>query len=117
MANELQVNGSINYTKGNASGAWAANLVASVAGVNYTDNLQPIATTDTVVTFGSIGTLGFYMLKNIDAANFVQVGFDGTTYPHKLLAGEFMIARNNGATIHAKSDTASVNIAVRGIEL
>ena len=121
MASELSFSAQLNYAKSSAALSTHCNVTQDVTGVKYCDLIQNIGTTDEVISFGDIGTVGVYMLQNIDPTNYVDIGFNGTTYQIRLAAvsgapGGLMIAYNQGATIHAKANTAACNIIVRAVE-
>jgi hypothetical protein len=120
MASEISFSAQLNYSKSGASLSSQCSTVATVAGVRYADVMQAITTAGVTVTFGTVGTVGVFMLQNIDPTNYVDVGFDGTTYPIRLAAvsgtqGGFIIAQNNGSTIYARSSVTGCNLLVRGV--
>lgn len=120
MASEISFSAQLSYSKSGASLSSQCSTVATVAGVKYADVVQTIATAGSTVTFGTVGTVGVFMLQNIDPTNFVDVGFDGTTYPIRLAAvsgtqGGFIIAPNNGSTIYARANVTGCNLLVRGV--
>ena len=121
MASELSFSAQLNYAKSSAALSTQCNVTQDVTGVKYCDLIQNIGTTDEVISFGDIGTVGVYMLQNIDPTNYVDIGFNGSTYQIRLAAvsgapGGLMIAYNQGATIHARANTAAANIIVRAVE-
>ena len=119
MASELSFSAQLNYAKSSAALSTQCNVTQDVTGVKYCDLIQNIGTVDEVIVFGDLGTVGVYMLQNIDSTNYVDIGFNGTTYQIRLAAGApggLMIAYNQGATIHAKANTAAANIIVRAVE-
>ena len=121
MANELQATAQLSYNKGNARLAAQSNVSVDVAGTAYCNTTQSIPTTDASVVFGGAGTPGYFMLQNLDATNYVDIGFDGSTYPFRLAPGTatagggVMMGPNNGATIHAKANTAACLISIQAI--
>jgi len=125
MADELTATARIQYAKGNELADWKATITATVTGTGYVDEVVTIGTTDETLAFGDIGSanIGWYQITNLDATNYVLVGFDGSTYPHKLTDGTttakggHVQGFNNGATIHAKANSASCKIQVRGVIL
>lgn len=121
MASELQISATLNFEKTLAVLAVSSSAIIDVAGSKYCDLIQDIATTNTVISFGDVGTVGAYLLQNLDPTNYVDVGFNGTTYQFRLSAGTatetggFLIGQNNGATINAKANSAPCRLVVRGI--
>lgn len=111
MPSELQVQGSIAFTK---SGALISRTFAStyfdVSGTAGVQNVISVGTSDESLALGDISTIGWIYLKNMDATNYISVGSDGTLYPIKLKAGEFFLGRWNAAAIHAKANTGACNM-------
>lgn len=68
---------------------------------------------------GDVTTIGFLLLKNLSAANYVEIDsvntFNG--FPQKILAGEFILLKPQTATIYARANTAEVNLQVVALEL
>ena len=120
MASEISFSASLSYAKSGTSLNRQCSTTLDVAGLKYADVVQTIATGGSTVTFGTVGTVGVFMLQNIDPANYVDVGFDGSTYPVRLAAvsgtqGGFIIAPNNGSTIYARASVTGCNLLVRGV--
>lgn len=120
MASELSFSAQLNYAKNSAALSTQCSVTVDVAGIKYADVLQAITTGGSTVTFGTIGTVGVFMLQNIDYTNYIDIGFDGATYPVRLAAvsgsqGGFMIAPNNGSTIYARASVTGCNLLVRGV--
>jgi len=120
MASEISFSASLSYAKSGTSLNRQCSTTLDVAGLKYADVVQAITTAGVTVTFGTVGTVGVFMLQNIDPTNYVDIGFDGTTYPVRLAAvsgtqGGFIIAPNNGSTIYARSSVTGCNLLVRGV--
>ena len=120
MASELSFSAQLNYAKNSASLSTQCSVTVDVAGIKYADAVQAITTGGSTVTFGTVGTVGVFMLQNIDYTNYIDIGFDGSTYPVRLAAvsgsqGGFMIAPNNGSTIYARAGVTGCNLLVRGV--
>ena len=116
MANEIKMQASlsINTTNFNESfqpGAISIDLSSNVGA----GGVQAIATSDTDLEEGGTSAGGVYFLRNLDDTNFVYVGVKaaGTDYFLKLLPGEFSIGRLQDEELHAKADTATVNLQYR----
>lgn len=108
MANELTLSFSLALAKGGAVAARSSGTkLVTVSGTAYVANIPSIGTADEVLALGDVATNGYILLHNLDATNFITLGADGSSYPIKVLAGEWSLLRWNGAAIHAKADTAA----------
>lgn len=107
MAQELQIQLSINFSKGGA-------LLSRTFGSTYFDvsgaagiaNVIAVGTSDETLALGDVATNGWLYMKNLDATNYITAGADGTLYNIKMKAGEPFLGRWNGAAIHVKANTA-----------
>lgn len=75
-----------------------------------------VGTTEETVSFGDC-VPGFVEMVNLDATNFVQVGFSTGVYGFRLLAngGPALIYLETGATMYVKADTATCKVRITGI--
>lgn len=87
-----------------------------VSGSYALRNFASIGTTDETLALGDVATNGWLFLWNHDATNYITVGADGSSYPIKLLAGEWALFRFNGAAIHAKANTAACKLEYMLVE-
>lgn len=78
----------------------------------FYSGIQQVGTADETVNMGEVATPGMVCIRNLDAENYVEIGKASADYVIKLEAGEWMLARWNTAAIHAKANTAAVNIEV-----
>ena len=124
MANEAQANASLNFSKSGAVLAGAAGTATTVAGTKCANVTQLIPTASTVVVFGAITAVGWFIIQNLDNTNYVDIGFDNSTWPIRLKAdanagnaGGFIMAQANAPTVYAKANTASCSILARGLDL
>lgn len=104
------------FTTNGVNPLWSASTSPNVAGFNYSDDTQNISNAPTLLTFGHVGTLGYFFLLNIDPTNNIGVGFDGSTFPLYLKPSEFAFARCNGSNIYAQSSNTSAILVVRGVD-
>lgn len=110
MAQELQVAGSISFTKVGATLSKVfTNSYFDVSGTAGISNVISVGTSDESLALGDISTIGWVYFKNLDGTNYISIGSDGTLYPIKLKAGEFALMRWNAAAIHAKANTGACN--------
>lgn len=116
MANELTVTAKLNFSKGGAKVTRAITDLIDVAGDAFSHEIQSIPTSNTALTEGAaVGTPGYYLIINLDATNYVEIGLTNS-YAIKLLAGEVCLFRADGA-IYAKANTAAVLVEFVLIEL
>ena len=75
-----------------------------------------VGTTEETISFGDC-VPGFVEMVNLDATNFIQVGFSTTVYGFRLLAGggPALIYLETGATLYVKADTAACKVRVTGL--
>ena len=120
MANELTVNiPSISFAKGTLSiniTPSPSPLQVSVTGVHSVHDQIALTTTDSNISKGNIGTIGWVYVKNLDVTNQVQIGGDGTTYPITLNPGEYGTFRWNAAAFHAKCTAGTPSLEYMLIE-
>lgn len=99
------------FAKGGATLARTFTTLISVYGSACFSNVQVVNTTDTTLDLGGIGTIGYVIFNNLDGANFIDIGADGSSYPIRLQKGTQSGPLSwNGAAIHAKADTASCKL-------
>jgi hypothetical protein len=105
MANEITINiPNITYVKDVYNDTMAVGVVnMSVTGKHAIHDNMPLSTGDLNVSKGNIGTIGFFLFRNKDVTNTIQIGSDGTLFPLQLLPGEVAIGRWNAAAVHAKA--------------
>lgn len=71
-----------------------------------------VGTVEETIGFGDI-TPRYVFVKNLDATNFVDIGFSTGVYGISLLAGETgVFPLKSGATVYAKADTAGCTVQV-----
>lgn len=75
-----------------------------------------VGTSEETISFGDC-VPGFVEIVNLDATNFVQLGFSTGVYGMRLLAngGPALFYLETGATIYAKADTAEVRLRITGV--
>lgn len=117
MANELSINQSLTFAKGNYRlSITPGNLQFTVTGTLFEHNTVTVTTSDGALNKGSIGTIGYCYVRNLDATNYVDVGVDGTNYVVRLKPGENALFPVHGSAVHAKANTASCNVEYAFVE-
>ena len=112
MAKEITVSASLSFAKGLVT-AKAMTLTGrfDVTGKNYVEGTQSIATDATAIDLAGITTAGWFAIRNMSTANYVEIlnATDGAVLL-KLLPGEFAIGRFGCAAPAGKANTAAVDI-------
>jgi hypothetical protein len=119
MANEITVTIRFDVTNGNYSPGTinASNLQFDQAAVGAAGELQNIGTTEETLSVGDLTTYGWLYLRNVDATNYVQVGFSTGVYGIRLEPGEPAIFRTEpAATVYLKANTAACDVQYRWLE-
>ena len=120
MANEIYVSVSAQASKGGAAVNNSGSQTATMSGDQMVTSVQSVGTSAEALVFGDVTTIGYVLLKNLDATNFVEIALDSgvsTQKFAKLLAGGVALFPASTATIYAKADTGAVNLLVQAIEL
>lgn len=117
MANEITINASIAYDDDVVTESTSVtDLKVTLTTQKCFRTIQTIATSDTALKLGDIGTLGFMFLKNLDTVNFVSLKTAASgTIIGKLKAGETYgpIRVGSGITAPAMiADTAACRVEV-----
>jgi hypothetical protein len=89
----------------------SGNVSVDVTGNNAVYNIQDVGTSAENLVVGDVGTAGFIIAHNLDATNFVEIGYDDTGFVSctKLKAGEWQLFRmsDSASTPQAKFDTGA----------
>lgn len=122
MANTATLSGSASVSSASASGQANDSFAPTLAGTRFADLVQTATTAAAAVNIGSVATLGYIFIKNLDGTNYVQISSDGATFAAgkicaKLKAGEFCILpAEPTATYGCRANTLSCDIQVIAIE-
>lgn len=75
MANEITHSSSLSFLKDGVSGNTmaVARSQYTVTGYRYFRQVQSVTTSEAALQLGSLASLGWCFMKNLDATNFVQV--------------------------------------------
>ena len=120
MANEIYA--SLNFTarKSGAESTFAGSFNLTMTGDDMLQATQVIGTSSETINLGDItGAPGGFIIKNLDATNYVEIGGDSglTVFKLKLLAGQFHYFQPSSATIYAKANTADVRVQIIATEV
>ena len=118
MANEIRVTTGLQLSNGpltvqvSAKTFQADQTTARGGGPGTVD----IGTTEETIDFGDI-VPGFVEFKNLDATNFVELGFSTGVYGIILSAGggPALFYLKTGATVYAKADTAACAVQITAV--
>lgn len=99
---------------GSPVAALQLQLAETTSGSNLQCDIVSVATTAQAVDVGSVSTVGWLAIKNLDLVNFMQV--DGASnmglWPQKVYPGECVFLRPESTTIYMKADTSAVEAQV-----
>lgn len=121
MASEILLNVVVQVSNSPYKDLFAPGQIAvDQAAIGCGGYVQSIGTSEEVVVTGDVATLGYCVLQNLDAANFVEYGPESAGAMvafGKLKAGEVAVLRLKPAiTIRAKADTGAVKLLVKVYE-
>ena len=103
-----------NYNPGTLS---VSGATFDQAAVGAAAGVQAIGTTEESLSTGDLTTYGWLFIRNLDAANYVQLGFSTGVYGCRLEAGEPAVFRTEPAgTIYLKADTAACDVQYMWLE-
>lgn len=118
MANELTVSCSLRFSKsGREVSKSYGGIQIDVSGNAWTFGVQSIGITEEAIDIGDIGTAGFFIGKNLDATNFLELRPGSAAADMvKMKAGEpamFRLALNGP---YAIADTAACDLELLIVE-
>ena len=83
----------------------------------YQSTLSVTTSEKTVSTYGELTTEGLIFVRNLDATNFVRLGFSTGVYGMKVKPGETFVFRLvPGATVYLIADTATCLVDIDVLE-
>lgn len=91
------------------------NLAVTTAAGNVDNRIVSVATSETTFTLDTnIGNAGYVYAKNLDATNYVDLGFATTVYPLRLKAGQVAIFPITPATsaLYLLANTAACRVEI-----
>ena len=94
MANELTIQTTAQYTKNGATfNRTPASFTITVAGDNVQAGIVSVGTSPEAIPLGDIATPGYLLVHNLDATNYIQIGYDATGFKPtvKVAAGKWGI--------------------------
>jgi len=115
MAGTLAVGVSVQYSNNDAKfDRVPANFSVVITGDAVASGTQSVTTGAANLEKGGISTSGYLLIHNLDATNFVEVGYDDTGFKPVVKikggaagVGEWALFRSAQATLQVKADTAT----------
>jgi len=120
VANEITLSHSMQVSNGQYKHQYLPDQ-RSITQTNpgYIDMIVTIGTTEETLSFGDLGTVGIVTITNLDATNYVELGFSTGVYGDKLTAAKYVphtYERNGSATFYLKANTAACKVHVIAYE-
>lgn len=115
MADELKISTSLTYNPPGISEGFSGSLAADIATGRVTKAVQVVGTTEESFALVDVASVRYFLVQNLDATNFVQVGVATGAYAGKLLPGDFMIFPPNANALFLKADTAACAVLVLAV--
>ena len=119
MANEITVTQKLSCTNGNLNFAPPTKSfkVDQSAIGGPTPGYVTIGTSEESIAFSELGTVGWLMMENLDATNYVEWGFATTVYGGRLEPGESASFRlNPSTTLYIKANSAACKCIINALE-
>lgn len=116
MANTITLSASVVLKRPNSISLTLmqkSSLSVTQSGEGLTTGIQNVGTSAENIEIGDVGTEGIAMFENLDATNYIEIGWDATGFQSafKLLAGQFAIVPlNPSRTWQARANTAAVEL-------
>lgn len=124
MANELQVTASLVYSKPVATLGTVSLAVTESGNVSRQIDItsgrkasaaQSIGTAEEQFSVVDVSSVRYFLIQNLDATNFVQVGTATGAYSIKLLPGDVALFPPNASALFLKADTAACLVSIQAV--
>lgn len=116
MANELNINYGINYSKGTTNldtDQVARSFSINVSGDPRMSGVQTIGTTEEQLVLGDVSSVGYVEIFNLDTTNYVEVGGTTGAYTIRVLPGTGVPYYSTTNNVYCKANTAAVKVAYK----
>lgn len=118
MASEIVVSATVNFTLSTIARSFGVpSLIRNMTGTRWYAGVQDIGTAahELVALGADLGTAGYAFFRNLDAANYVELGIDvpaATAFASlaKLKFGDVALVPLATKTVYAKANTAAVKL-------
>lgn len=121
MANTIRLQSTLTYKNSGGTVSLGGDFTVTQSGTHFTAEVQDIGITAEALDVGAdIGTIGFLLIKNLDATNYVEIGSDNAVANNValILPGQAVpIKPKSGVTLYGKANTAPVQVEFLAIEL
>jgi hypothetical protein len=109
MADELMTTMTLAYSNAGIVITMGGTDKVTIAANLYNRGTVEVQLAGGALDLGAIANVGFMIIRNMDATNFVSIGNSGDPLPIKIKAGEWAAFRwSTGMTPFAQADTAPV---------
>jgi hypothetical protein len=120
MANEITITQKLSVSNGGYAATFdSGSLKRDQAAIGAHAPVISVGTSEETISAGDVSTLGYVAFKNLDAANYVDIGPDSTGLVGfiRLEPGDCAIFRlKPGITIKAQANTAAVKLQMLLLE-
>lgn len=89
----------------------------TLTGTEYVDGVHVLSTSKETIDKGSIGTIGWVYMENLDASITISAGDDADSPSIQMLAGEFFLGRWNATDVSVKATSGTPRLRVFMTEL
>ena len=115
MADEIKARGAVTIVNGNSDErvSWSFNADQAANQGPYPGFLLIGTTEESLNLTAEITAPGVCSIKNLDAANYIEVGSATGSYLVKVLAGETWVMRLSASTLYLKANTAAVKTQIK----
>lgn len=110
MANELTINMNASFTKNGATfSRFPSSFNVTCAGDYVQSGVMLVGTAAEALPLGDVATPGYLLIHNLDATNFIEVGYDDTGFKNvvKVSAGKWGLCEMAQAAPQVKADTGA----------
>jgi hypothetical protein len=110
MANELNISGTVRFTKAGVDEVYTFTDQVDISGTALVRQVLFIGTAEESIPMGDVSSPGYVVACNLDSTNFVQLGTSTGSYSIKLGPGMRAVFPINGTSLFAKANTAQCSV-------
>jgi hypothetical protein len=116
MANEIQINATLRYSKSPTAASLSTSFFADQTGDKFQAGVQIVGITEEQLNKGDVGTIGYLAFRNLDTTNFVELGKATGAYSIKVKPGKGGVIPWGSSAVYMLADTAAVEFEYLAIE-